>query len=180
MCESGGGHIHPADNHHRRTDSSAPDDGREPGDWGKTGVGDWNTRNIYIYIYNRALIIFFSFQLIWFVLFQVQYIISQDGVQHLIPQEYVVVADGNHIQVRALIPHKKSYRLTTVPVLWDNVYHKLYFNFLSIIIISFLSLFLYSCFSLFFRWRTVRSSSTSMTEPFCRSNRWRTYWSLYS
>lgn len=33
------------------------------------------------------------------VLFQVQYIISQDGVQHLIPQEYVVVADGNHIQV---------------------------------------------------------------------------------
>lgn len=30
---------------------------------------------------------------------QVQYIISQDGVQHLIPQEYVVVADGNHIQV---------------------------------------------------------------------------------
>lgn len=31
--------------------------------------------------------------------FQVQYIISQDGVQHLLPQEYVVVADGNHIQV---------------------------------------------------------------------------------
>ncbi|XP_029011576.1 zinc finger protein 335 isoform X2 [Betta splendens] len=32
---------------------------------------------------------------------QVQYIISQDGVQHLIPQEYVqvVVADGNHIQI---------------------------------------------------------------------------------
>uniref|UniRef100_A0A672JCF6 C2H2-type domain-containing protein n=1 Tax=Salarias fasciatus TaxID=181472 RepID=A0A672JCF6_SALFA len=30
---------------------------------------------------------------------QVQYIISQDGVQHLIPQEYVVVADGNHIQM---------------------------------------------------------------------------------
>uniref|UniRef100_A0A3Q0QZN8 Zinc finger protein 335 n=1 Tax=Amphilophus citrinellus TaxID=61819 RepID=A0A3Q0QZN8_AMPCI len=29
---------------------------------------------------------------------EVQYIISQDGVQHLIPQEYVVVADGNHIQ----------------------------------------------------------------------------------
>ncbi|XP_017273046.1 zinc finger protein 335 isoform X2 [Kryptolebias marmoratus] len=30
---------------------------------------------------------------------QVQYIISQDGVDHLIPQEYVVVADGNHIQM---------------------------------------------------------------------------------
>lgn len=35
-------------------------------------------------------------------MFQVQYIISQDGVQHLIPQEYVVVADGNHIQVSVL------------------------------------------------------------------------------
>uniref|UniRef100_A0A3B4ZIS4 Zinc finger protein 335 n=1 Tax=Stegastes partitus TaxID=144197 RepID=A0A3B4ZIS4_9TELE len=35
---------------------------------------------------------------------QVQYIISQDGVQHLIPQEYVVVAaDGNHIQVSIII-----------------------------------------------------------------------------
>ena len=30
---------------------------------------------------------------------QVQYIISQDGVQHLLPQEYVVVPDGHHIQV---------------------------------------------------------------------------------
>ncbi|KAL1020822.1 hypothetical protein UPYG_G00005170 [Umbra pygmaea] len=30
---------------------------------------------------------------------QVQYIISQDGVQHLLPQEYVVLADGNHIQL---------------------------------------------------------------------------------
>lgn len=30
---------------------------------------------------------------------QVQYIISQDGVPQLIPQEYVVVADGNQIQV---------------------------------------------------------------------------------
>ncbi|XP_031421550.1 zinc finger protein 335 isoform X3 [Clupea harengus] len=30
---------------------------------------------------------------------QVQYIISQDGVQHLLPQEYVVVSDGNHIQM---------------------------------------------------------------------------------
>ncbi|KAI3357388.1 hypothetical protein L3Q82_015820, partial [Scortum barcoo] len=30
---------------------------------------------------------------------EVQYIISQDGVQHLIPQEYVVVADGSHIQM---------------------------------------------------------------------------------
>uniref|UniRef100_A0AAQ5XXU9 C2H2-type domain-containing protein n=1 Tax=Amphiprion ocellaris TaxID=80972 RepID=A0AAQ5XXU9_AMPOC len=31
---------------------------------------------------------------------EVQYIISQDGVQHLLPQEYVVVAaDGNHIQM---------------------------------------------------------------------------------
>lgn len=38
------------------------------------------------------------------VLSQVQYIISQDGVQHLIPQEYVVVADGNHIQV-SVSPH---------------------------------------------------------------------------
>lgn len=38
------------------------------------------------------------------VLSQVQYIISQDGVQHLIPQEYVVVADGNHIQV-IVSPH---------------------------------------------------------------------------
>nr|XP_040049537.1 zinc finger protein 335-like isoform X1 [Gasterosteus aculeatus aculeatus]XP_040049538.1 zinc finger protein 335-like isoform X1 [Gasterosteus aculeatus aculeatus] len=30
---------------------------------------------------------------------EIQYIISQDGVPHLIPQEYVVVADGNHIQM---------------------------------------------------------------------------------
>ncbi|XP_061540907.1 zinc finger protein 335-like isoform X5 [Phycodurus eques] len=30
---------------------------------------------------------------------EVQYIISQDGVQHIIPQEYVVLADGNHIQM---------------------------------------------------------------------------------
>lgn len=30
---------------------------------------------------------------------EVQYIISQDGVEHLIPQEYVVVANGNHIQM---------------------------------------------------------------------------------
>lgn len=30
---------------------------------------------------------------------EVQYIIAQDGVSHLIPQEYVVVADGNHIQM---------------------------------------------------------------------------------
>lgn len=30
---------------------------------------------------------------------EVQYIISQDGVQHLIPQEYVLVSDGNHIQM---------------------------------------------------------------------------------
>ncbi|XP_026851321.2 zinc finger protein 335 isoform X2 [Electrophorus electricus] len=29
---------------------------------------------------------------------EVQYIISQDGVQHLIPQEYVVVSNSNHIQ----------------------------------------------------------------------------------
>ena len=32
-------------------------------------------------------------------LLQVQYIISQDGVQHLLPQEYVVVPEGHHIQV---------------------------------------------------------------------------------
>ncbi|KAG2461811.1 ZN335 protein, partial [Polypterus senegalus] len=31
---------------------------------------------------------------------QVQYIISQDGVQHILPQEYVVVSEGNHIQVQ--------------------------------------------------------------------------------
>jgi hypothetical protein len=30
---------------------------------------------------------------------QVQYIISEDGVQHLLPQEYVVLGDGNHIEV---------------------------------------------------------------------------------
>ncbi|KAM6925491.1 zinc finger protein 335 [Xenentodon cancila] len=30
---------------------------------------------------------------------EVQYIISQDGVQHIIPQEYLVLADGNHIQM---------------------------------------------------------------------------------
>lgn len=30
---------------------------------------------------------------------EVQYIISQDGVQHLIPREYVVVSDGNQIQM---------------------------------------------------------------------------------
>ncbi|XP_058846679.1 zinc finger protein 335-like isoform X6 [Acipenser ruthenus] len=31
---------------------------------------------------------------------EVQYIISQDGIQHIIPQEYVVVSEGNHIQVQ--------------------------------------------------------------------------------
>ncbi|XP_007936552.1 zinc finger protein 335 [Orycteropus afer afer] len=31
---------------------------------------------------------------------QVQYIISQDGVQHLLPQEYVVVPEGHHIQLQ--------------------------------------------------------------------------------
>uniref|UniRef100_G3TGF7 Zinc finger protein 335 n=1 Tax=Loxodonta africana TaxID=9785 RepID=G3TGF7_LOXAF len=31
---------------------------------------------------------------------QVQYIISQDGAQHLLPQEYVVVPEGHHIQVQ--------------------------------------------------------------------------------
>ncbi|XP_066558306.1 zinc finger protein 335 isoform X2 [Amia ocellicauda] len=31
---------------------------------------------------------------------EVQYIISQDGVQHLLPQEYVVVSEGNHIQMQ--------------------------------------------------------------------------------
>uniref|UniRef100_A0A2K6GQ30 Zinc finger protein 335 n=1 Tax=Propithecus coquereli TaxID=379532 RepID=A0A2K6GQ30_PROCO len=31
---------------------------------------------------------------------QVQYIISQDSVQHLLPQEYVVVPEGHHIQVQ--------------------------------------------------------------------------------
>ncbi|KAK7878524.1 hypothetical protein WMY93_030360 [Mugilogobius chulae] len=30
---------------------------------------------------------------------EVQYIIAQDGVSHLIPQEYVVVADGHQIQM---------------------------------------------------------------------------------
>lgn len=30
---------------------------------------------------------------------QVQYIISPDSVQHLLPQEYVVVPEGHHIQV---------------------------------------------------------------------------------
>lgn len=30
---------------------------------------------------------------------QVQYIISPDGVQQLLPQEYVVVPEGHHIQV---------------------------------------------------------------------------------
>lgn len=30
---------------------------------------------------------------------EVQYIISQDGVEHIIPQEYVVVADGNQIHM---------------------------------------------------------------------------------
>ncbi|XP_014342132.1 zinc finger protein 335 [Latimeria chalumnae] len=37
---------------------------------------------------------------------QVQYIISQDGVQHIIPQEYVVVPEGHQIQVQdAQITH---------------------------------------------------------------------------
>lgn len=31
---------------------------------------------------------------------QVQYIISQEGVPHLIPQEYVVLPEGHHIQVQ--------------------------------------------------------------------------------
>ncbi|XP_056405965.1 zinc finger protein 335 isoform X3 [Hyla sarda] len=31
---------------------------------------------------------------------QVQYIISQDGIPHLIPQEYVVLPEGHHIQVQ--------------------------------------------------------------------------------
>lgn len=54
---------------------------------------------------SRIIITFIKLKLqyvyhLWgFFLFQVQYIISQDGVEHLIPQEYVVVSDGNQIQV---------------------------------------------------------------------------------
>lgn len=32
-------------------------------------------------------------------LFKVQYIITQDGVQHLLPHEYVVLPEGHHLQV---------------------------------------------------------------------------------
>lgn len=35
VYQSGGRCVHPADNHHRWTDSSAPDDRRQPGDRGK-------------------------------------------------------------------------------------------------------------------------------------------------
>nr|XP_025033987.1 LOW QUALITY PROTEIN: zinc finger protein 335 [Pelodiscus sinensis] len=35
---------------------------------------------------------------------QVQYIIAQEGVQHLLPHEYVVVPEGHHIQVGAPLP----------------------------------------------------------------------------
>lgn len=41
---------------------------------------------------------------------QVQYIIAQDGVQHLLPHEYVVVPEGHHIQV--------GFRLAVPSVLW--------------------------------------------------------------
>uniref|UniRef100_A0A3Q3B4E9 Zinc finger protein 335 n=1 Tax=Kryptolebias marmoratus TaxID=37003 RepID=A0A3Q3B4E9_KRYMA len=52
---------------------------------------------------------------------QVQYIISQDGVDHLIPQEYVVVADGNHIQVRHLhFLHQKSSSLLEICINWKS------------------------------------------------------------
>uniref|UniRef100_A0A8C6PV19 Zinc finger protein 335 n=1 Tax=Nothobranchius furzeri TaxID=105023 RepID=A0A8C6PV19_NOTFU len=49
---------------------------------------------------------------------QVQYIISQDGVEHIIPQEYVVVADGNHIQVCFFI-----YYLNESPLLIGMLHH---------------------------------------------------------
>ncbi|KAM8775942.1 zinc finger protein 335 isoform 2-T2 [Rhynchonycteris naso] len=39
---------------------------------------------------------------------QVQYIISQDGVQHLLPQEYVVVPEGHHIQVGSLCRYRMA------------------------------------------------------------------------
>lgn len=37
---------------------------------------------------------------------QIQYIISQDGVPELIPQEYVVVTDGSQIQVGGRLPQQ--------------------------------------------------------------------------
>ena len=84
-------------------------------------------------------------------MFQVQYIISQDGVQHLIPQEYVVVADGNHIQVSVF------YLARSPCNCWINALFKV----------------IMSCSncSPVVRCQTDRSSSTSMTGPFCRSNR---------
>ena len=77
-------------------------------------------------------------------MFQVQYIISQDGVPHLIPQEYVVVADGNQIQVSVLSLWEVPVTAGEMPCL--NCYPVL-------------------------RCQMDRSSSMSMTGPFCRSNR---------
>ena len=44
---------------------------------------------------------------------QVQYIIAQDGVQHLLPHEYVVVPEGHHIQV--------SFRLSAPFAWWTGL-----------------------------------------------------------
>lgn len=48
---------------------------------------------------------------------QVQYIIAQDGVQHLLPHEYVVVPEGHHIQVscRLAVPFVQWVRSVWVP-----------------------------------------------------------------
>lgn len=48
---------------------------------------------------------------------QVQYIIAQDGVQHLLPHEYVVVPEGHHIQVRVRLaaPFARCMRLVREP-----------------------------------------------------------------
>lgn len=50
---------------------------------------------------------------------QVQYIIAQDGVQHLLPHEYVVVPEGHHIQVsfRLAAPLAQCMRLVRDPCL---------------------------------------------------------------
>lgn len=39
-----------------------------------------------------------------------QYIITQEGVQQLLPHEYVVLPEGHHIQVRPSLPPTPSHK----------------------------------------------------------------------
>ncbi len=123
--------------------------------------------------------------LLYPVFSQVQYIISQDGVQHLLPREYVVVSDGNHIQVSMCSSIFHNPRVQNSSWLLMNrslmaVTHLICYCSLKTFSSSFVV-----CRMLYFiimtkiilivncRWRMEGSLtfSMSMTGRFCRSNR---------